>query len=426
MVRFSHDDLPASGSTGDWFKDAATGARDTFCSIHSDYPSVTTGIDGSIPGSAGSVRKALADAICRKSPAPKPSNPVALFSGGQCPLKYRIEFATVSTRADGLTHNANYGINVWGGIGGVGTRKNPNFPNEFLTLRCHGIVPGNRSPTPMTLDLFASFFERFTSIQVTQVYTIDGEPDLCGNPNPQYPPELTKPLPIPFPVPPLSPPPGGFPPLPVVIPTGIFINNDFNVTIDVGGIEFNFDAGGVEFNLGNRDGCDGSKGSCSAPPGGNFPDDYANKDDVENIVTRVDQTKEAAEGAKTAAEGAKKNTDDAASNDGDHPQNDPNKQNKEQKQEDDPKEEAGIERLLAVEVELLSMPSNRRTQDGRDAPDVNYAGWFEFSTKGVPHPREPIHFERNYFIAPVGSDGYAYTVYNGFTARATVITAKAT
>ena len=424
MVRYSHDDLPETGTSGDFFKDAARVARDTICNIHSDHPAVTTGIDGSIPGSAGSVRKAVMDSICRRSPAPPPSAPRALFSGGQCPVVYQVTFRTESFREGQPTVVQVFNSFLWGNLGAVSVRKNPSSFNELLFMRCHGGSTAPRSPEMIEVGIAGSVLDIYTSVEILQVARIDGLPDICGEPNPQYPPEDSKPLPIPFPIPPVDPPSPAFPPLPIIIPTGIFLDANFDIKIDVGGIQFNFDAGGVEFNLGNRDGCDGSQGSCSNPNAGGFPDDYANKDDVEDIINKAEEAKNAADGAKNAAEGAKKAADDVANNDGDHPQNDPNKQDKAERGEDDPKEEAGIERLLAVRVDLLEKPSNIREQFGNGAPNVYYAGWFQFSTKGSPHPRNYIHFEDNYFIAPTGADGFSYTVYQGIRAKHTVITAK--
>jgi len=427
MVRFNHGDLPTSGSSGDFFRDMAAKARDVVCDIHSNFPAVTTGIDGGINSGAVAVRKGFMDSMCAGSPAPPPPEPRALFPGGQCPTKYRIIFETRYIDPVFGLQIGSYGVNVWGAIGGVGVRGSTNNSGveiDILTLVCRGLASSTRTEAPIKLDLIT--MNKGTAVEVLQVYTLDGDADNCGDPNPQYPPEYGKPLPVPFPIPGFPSPVPDAPPLPIFLPTPVFIKPDFNISIDIGGVTFNFDAGGVEFNLGNRDGCDGSQGSCNGSPGGSFPTDYANKDDVANLGGKIDGAKDAAEGAKDFAQGAKKAADDAANNDGDHPQNDPNKQDKDEKGEDDPKEDAGIERLLAVQVFLTQIPTNLRTQAGSGAPDVLYAGWFEFSTKGVPHPRHPIHFDKNYFLAPVGADGYAYTVYNGVRAKHTVITAKAT
>jgi len=424
MVRFSHDELPESGTSGDWFKDTAAKARDALCDVHADYPAVTTGIDGSLPGSAGSVRKAIMDSICRRSPATPPPEPDALFAGGQCATKYRMIFEVRSTSDVFGEFIQPYGVNVWGNISGVSIGRDTVANKEVLQVRCHGLASSPYNPELVKLNLVSSFFEKFSGVTLQQVYTLDGDADICGNPNPQYPPDYSRDLPIPYPVPPAPAPSPNFPPLPIFLPIGAYFSPRFDINIDVGGINFSFDAGGVEFNLGNRDGCDGSQGSCSAPPSGSFPDDYANKDDIAGVNDNIDQAKDFAERAKDAAEGAKKVADDAANNDGDHPANDPNKQDKTERSEDDPKEEAGIERLLGVQVFLTEFQKNIRTQDGGSAPDVRYAGWFQFSTKGLPHPRNYIHFEENYFIAPVGADGFSYTVYEGIRARHTVVTAK--
>lgn len=418
MVRYTHGELAGSGSTGDFFFDAAKQARDTLCDIHSKYSGAVTGINGEISPGVAVIRDALLNNICKDSPTPPPADLSLQFSGGQCPTKYRMVFEVQSGVPPQIPVTFPYGVNVWGNISGISIKKTSTGTQETLCVRCHGLASGAYNPELVTLELISSFYETFTSVELQQVYTVDGDPDVCGNPNPQYPPTSSRPLPVPFPVPPFIPPTAPSFPIPIVVPVGVFIKPDFNITIDVGGIEFNFDAGGVTFELGNFEGCTGEPGTCSAPPGGDFPDDYANKDDVAEIIEKAQE-------GVTAAQAAQKAADDAANNDGDHPQNDPNKQNKEQKEEDDPKEEDAIERLLAVEVEILERPSNARVQNGDQAPDIIYAGWFEFKTKGTPHPRVPIHFDRNYFIAPVGADGFAYTVYNGFRARHKIITAKA-
>ena len=80
--------------------------------------------------------------------------------------------------------------------------------------------------------------------------------------------------------------------------------------------------------------------------------------------------------------------------------------------------------LAAVEITLTSYPKNIRSQEGGDAPDVLYAGWFEFMRAGKALPREPIHFEKGVFVAPTGVDGYAFTLYTGVEGKAVAITKK--
>lgn len=90
------------------------------------------------------------------------------------------------------------------------------------------------------------------------------------------------------------------------------------------------------------------------------------------------------------------------------------------KLEEDPKEEEVGPDLEYVRVELTSIPANAKTQFGAGAPNVIYAGWFEFRTVGSYYNRQPIHFLDNLFVPPPGATGYAYTLYNGFRGRATV------
>ncbi len=80
--------------------------------------------------------------------------------------------------------------------------------------------------------------------------------------------------------------------------------------------------------------------------------------------------------------------------------------------------------LEAVEVTLTAIPVNLRQQEGYAAPNVLYAGWFEFTRNGKALPREPIHFENGVFLAPTGVDGYAFTLYTGVQGSAVAITKK--
>ena len=83
-----------------------------------------------------------------------------------------------------------------------------------------------------------------------------------------------------------------------------------------------------------------------------------------------------------------------------------------------------VDYLVAVEVTLTAVPVNIRSQEGNAAPDVLYAGWFEFMRAGKALPRENIHFRQGVFIAPTGVDGYAFTLYTGVQGTAVAITKK--
>lgn len=412
MVRFTHEEIPSDSENRAGYgfaKDVARQARNAACSLYDKYPAAATA--GTIPGSpAHQWMKGFWEDMCAKAPGERPPDPESPFNGGQCQcIPYLINFRIV--RGDGTSSGIST-VTRTGPIIGFTSQDSEFGTRSFI---CISTNCSTTPPSQTTSVINTAFTVDEPTLEVISITRADGLPDNCGNPPASYvPPYNGTPLDSEKEVPYEPKEPGGTGVGIGIIVPFVFIKPEVAVNVDVGGVEVKFDLGGVEFNITNKFG-DGEPGSVGSEP-----------PDLTKIEQLAREAKEAAEESKEAAEGAKKLGEDAANNDGDHPQNDPNKQEKETKQEDDPKEEDAIERLLAVQVELLSMPSNRRTQDGGDAPDVQYAGWFEWKTKGTPHPRVPIHFERNYFTAPVGADGYAYTVYNGFTARAIVITAKAT
>lgn len=412
MVRFSHEEIPSDSDDPSGYgfaKDVARQARNAACSLYDKYPGAASA--GTVPGSpAQQWIDAFWRDMCRKAPGTRPPQPKQQYSGGQCDcVAYTVRFRLL------FNNGTATGQSFFGVTGKIRGFTSTDLPNGSRQFTCLHMVCTNGVPSPAQSNFELAAISLNPRLEIISITRNDGQPDNCGSPPPSW-------------LPPFNGTPGAGEKIKPYVPRNpdspgsgwnisipfAFIDADANVNVDVGGVNLNFDLGGVTFNIDNKFG-DGSPGSVGGEP-----------PDLSGLEGAIEAAKNAAEGAKNAAEAAKKRIDDRNNNDGDDPQNDPNKQEKEPKQEDDPKEEDGIERLLAVEVELLSKPSNRRTQDGGDAPNVEYAGWFEFKTKGSPHPRVPIHFERNYYIAPTGADGYAYTVYNGFAARAIVITAKAT
>jgi len=419
MVSFSHDEIPSDppplGGSYNFAKDIARQARDAACGLYSDFPGLVTA--GTIPGSpAHEWIRGFWNDMCRNAPPPLPPPPEPPFSGGQCPcvsyrIAYRVRSFPEAEFSPTLFTTRNGRIQGFGSI-------------PFGSLRSYTVTwtpcSGGVEQSPVT-DVYLT--DGGTSeVQIQGITRVDGLPDECGDPPPVYPPP-TKPVPpgseytTPYNPPGTDKPGNGFN---ITVPL-VYVDAEANLNIDVGGVTVNFDLGGVSFNIDNKFG-DGSPGSIGNPPS-EVPD-YT--DAINGAKNAADAAKTAADDAKTAADDAAKAARDRAGNRPGDPQNDPNQQEKDEKTEEDPKEEDAINRLLAVQVDVLQMPRNRRTQDGGDAPDVNYCGWFEFKTKGIPHPRVPIHFESNYFIAPVGADGYAYTLYNGFKGRAIVITSKDT
>lgn len=420
MVRFSHDEIPSNSDPGSGYgfaKDVARQARNAACSLYDKYPGAATA--GTIPGSpAHEWMRGFWNDMCRKAPGTRPDPPKKQHTGGQCAcVDYRITYQL--RNKDGSS--SGLGTSVLNGkITGFGSRTTNGGIVRVFT--CTHEKCTNGVPVTTVTDLNQSFVENDPKLEIVSVVRVDGQPDNCGDPPASYPPplngtppsgELTKPY---TPKDPKAPGVG----FGIFVPF-VFVDANANVNVDVGGVNLNFDLGGVTFNIDNKFG-DGSPGSV----GGKEPDLSGLEEAIDQAKNAAEAAKNAADQAKNAADQAKKVSEDRSNNDGDDPQNDPNKQDKTDRDEDDPKEEAGIERLLAVRVTLLEKPTNIREQDGGDAPNVYYAGWFQFSTKGTPHPRNYIHFEDNYFLAPVGADGFSYTVYQGIRAKHTIITAKET
>lgn len=411
MVTYRHDELdnatpPPAGYS--FVKEVAKQARNAVCSLYSSYPGAFT--LGAIPGTpAETWTHAFMNDVCNNSPTPTPPPENPPFEGGQCPVMYIVS-GTQDIYREGdptVVYETTWQQAVMGKIQGSGIDAEGELGAGWIRY----MVQGDGSKQLLGLGLNPPISGE-VGFAITSIVRQDGLPDECGNPPNGY-------IPIPLPAlddpiwrPPFVPlPPGAGNGWDIKIPFG-WIDADFNLNVDVGGVTVNIDFGGITVDLGNRDG-DGSPGSFDG-----------SRPDLDGLRDAIDGARDAAEGARDSADGAKDAIRDYASNDPSSPFNDPDKQNRDEKSEDDPKDEDGIDRLLAVEVQLTQMPANKKSQAGAGAPDVVYAGWFEFKKGDHCFPRQPIHFGLNRYNAPQGATGYGYTVYMGFEAKATVITAK--
>lgn len=404
MTFVPHDDIPSVAPTApgyEFSKDVIRQARDAACSLYSRYPGAFTA--GAVPGTpAETWTQGFWNDVCRKSPTPNPPPTTPPFEGGQCPVEYVVRVKqTWFNNVDPETIYEQVSFQgVTGKIQGAGWENGDHYMLDRN---------GNRRILGLGLD---PNVVTETSFVIESIERLDGLPDECGNLPAGYVPIPLPPISDPGWNPPYLPPPGGTAPgFKITLPFG-WLNPEFNLNIDVGGITLKFDLGGITFNLGDRSG-DGSPGSFD----GNQPD-------LGGLEDAINNARDAANNARDAANGARDAANNRNTNDPDDPLNDPDKQNRDPKGEDDPKEEDELERLLAVEVELTEKPKNAKNQWGDGAPDVYYAGWFEFLANGKAFNRTPIHFDLTRFNAPPGATGYAYTLYYGFKGKATVITAK--
>jgi len=337
------------------------------------------------------------DNLCPPPDSPPP--PESPFVGGQCcDVLYQVKVAV--TTASGTTISTYNGI--YGTVKGIESNAYGADQTEFFLVsqRCNGTVVRNnlgRGYNP-------------TTRKITQVIRSDGKPDNCGNPPKQYPPApgfkpsdfTSPPTPITLndndtlnliftlvpPLPPLNIK-DLFPPIQVVI-------KDPKLVISVP-FNFNFDN---TINIGRPGSGDGFGAS-----------DRDTINNINNITTEtINNTTNIDNSINTIIR--RERNEPVPDTDFD-PFPSPK-----------PPGKYDQERLFAVEVQLTVVPKNAKKQFGAGAPDVVYAGWFEWRRKGFVSPREPINFEKTVFLAPIGVDGFAYTLYNGFQGVATPVVNK--
>ncbi|MGL5808568.1 MAG: hypothetical protein ACRCYQ_01330 [Nocardioides sp.] len=386
------------------FEKVVNAARDFACTLYKNKPGEI------IPNALDDGLYAAWDKLCGeppKSPPDLPLPPATPFVGGQCcDVVYNVAGTFTSTS----------GTTPWsldlkrGSIIGLEGIRQTTLSDSFWLIRkrCNGTIER---------DLVASG-ARPVSCKITSVVRVDGKPDNCGNPPKRYP--DTSPAP-----------PEGYtsPPTPIVINNNETINYVFNlkpptrsgnplnllppIKVDINNptlnltvpLEFNFNG---DINIGTP----GGGGGFTETDRNNL-NDIKNKND--NINTTTNNTNITLNQVVTNINTEINNGRNRKRPDGDFLPSPPPK----------PPGKHDQEYLEAVEVKLLSVPRNAKKQSGGASPDVVYAGWFEFTRKGKALPRDPIHFEGSVFKAPEGADGFAYTLYTGYTGEATPIINKA-
>lgn len=377
-------------------------AKKFACGIYKNVPGAL------VPKPTDAGYKAIWDDLCYEPPPSSlpglPPPPQSQVPGGQCdaPYRYVAEISYINTDftppKEIVTSSAVGGFTKILGysFGDLNGQKRLFIQTEAY----NGDYREKIVPT-WTGDI------RFSPTMLNfSVFRTDGGVDNCGSSPKKFPP-----------APP--PPPDGYNSPPTVI-----INNDgdeykfiFNlqpptiqkypddplppITINVGGDDndLNFD---IDFNFG---------GDISINPpgggGGNLPSGFAPK--FANL----------GDGLAGVSGGVSKLEDGFGFSF--NPPNfvDSPEVNKEEEQiEGGGKEEDDKEGLLGVLVELTKLPTD--VQFG--TPNINFAGWFTFLVQSGYAPREPINFERGYFIAPPGATGYALTFTKGAEGRVTVYT----
>lgn len=344
----------------------AESSREFGCRLWRSYPSSWT---RSTP--EGSPARQFWNSVCNPPDPPLLPNPPD-FSGGQCDFRYNLNIQVAvfpSTLNCDRPGDPLQSINavVWGPIQQVALDRPAGNCGGFdrVFCVCHGNGAFIRNPNLVVVALGFGSLGRFESIRSVTVSPQSGDPDNCGDPPPAYPPD--------------NPPQPGEETFNVTFDTDV--TNDLSFDLTWNRVEFSvpvtfeFEAGDASINF---DGID-----INLSPGNSWGIEPPPRDS-----------------APVPAPAPPPNSEDY-------------------NEDEKPVSESG-EEMVGVEVayitlELTSIPANADTQWGRNAPDVYYAGWFEFQTEGFNYPRQPIHFEKNIYIPPRGATGYAYTLYETFS-----------
>lgn len=376
MADISHKDLLESlgDSAAGFTKNLANAVGNFACDLYRKYPGALTF------GDTGNYSKGVWDELCFSRPASPPAAPKPTFVGGQCQgVAYRVFYISETVDHPGVppgTYYVERQLDIVGAVrnftyeyrsDGVGYRAEVDSPNG------HHVYPqdgGGRG------------WLRLRSVRVQR---LDGLADNCGD-------EATN-----FPV-------TNIPAnerstnvniqlrngdtynIPVtLVPT----TNNYSLEFDAGDIHVKFDLSGVSFN----------------------PTSISETiNNVENTVVDLSQNVN----NFTAIAVPFISNSVAYSNSF----NFGTFTTKEDSGSSSPADETATDNLAYVTLDITKSPRNAKTQEGELAQDLVYAGWFQFCAEGYYFPREPIHFSKAIFKAPLGATDYAFTLYEGFEAKA--------
>lgn len=366
-------------------------AKSGVCSLYRNHPGFISGTSVPVAG-AGAFRRGLMDSLCGDEPGGLPATEQP-YSGGQCLTDYRWNFSTSRNPRNPQPGDAN-------GEGGFVT-PGPltDFRVEVLinTDVVGGQVIGQWQASFLNglgVRQFGSAVGNYPGDYPQLVFVReDGQTDDCGDPpiawrgTDRYAPdpgELEDDI--------TTPGEGNDITFPIIYAP---VNVDLNITLNLGGVKFNFDLGGLSFDFSEDE-----NGDIVNNDSGDFPDLSDLEDTVDSIDRKTDENPN---------NSPPPNPDDYDSND---------------RTESDDKFEEDVPGIAYVKITLTQLPTAGKSQFGDGSPDVHYAGWFEWLAEGFAYPRQPIHFQNAIFKKEPGATGYAYTLVSGAKGFATVITEK--
>lgn len=245
-LRFSWEDLAEQAATGsiNWALNRTGLTLDQGCAIWRVSPGrfVTNFVNTPIT----SALRGAWDTLCQPRGALPPA-PTPAFPGGQCPVSYRfIAQGRFRRESDGQIFVIDENVILTGPLGGIQSRNINSTQSEFF------MTTGSGEHVLLTgFNFVTNEWLGWTVISVTR---LDGQPDVCGDPPPQYP--ALPATPISFDIDQEYNDGGVELNIPVVyVPVDVTVAPIFR--FNVGGIDFDFDVGGVTINLPGTGGSEG-------------------------------------------------------------------------------------------------------------------------------------------------------------------------
>lgn len=359
-------------------------ARKFYCNLHQNHPAWTVARTFS---NSSLILRAI-DRMCGDGTYVPPPQPVPPYTGGQCDTLYHAfgTFASLNLTScrqqrfwrtrDPLNGNEVesfepiiHSDGFWriqmkdGTVRNLNTISQASYDSDALgTLSGASIFYRDYNLACPNVNV-PQYGDR---VVVDRVVRVDGQPDDCGNPPTEYPPE--------------SPP----------------TDNDLTNTVNVTNIENNTYTYDVTVNRDTNNTI-------------NFPPSIT----VNSVVVNMDIT------GISVGDTTNINLNSGGNFVGVFPP--PPVETEDENAGKELVTEAGtfvetVSNIYAVIVNFTAIPFNAKISSGANAPRIIYGGWVEFRIGANYLPREYIDFDNSTFLAPKGATGYAVTIKLGYTA----------
>lgn len=360
-------------SVGSFLGDALHNASNFACQLHYNTPGVIFDVSP--------FNRELWRSLCRDRPSGLPPAPpsAAPFSGGQCPVTYRLTLHIIYKT--GPASNPNYYVgDFYGPIQSVRlVRVEPPQSGMFgdlqdLEVVCYGVPGEARSASPRVVRIAP--FDYLQSIDNIKVVRVDGQPDNCGDLS-----TVVKPVVLPASQ------------RTTIINIQTDQNNSVTAILDFPSTSVDFDLSvPLKVTIDNRKFHLNIDGWHTG-----FPSPSISLPDVEKVLSDNVLQFEGALNQYFAPVNPSINNNLILVS--------PSAGKKKGGEE---KNISGAQWLI---WDLTRLPD--KAQYGENSPTVYFAGWFSFYKEGRCMERRQINYQRGIVRFPDGADGYGYTFTNG-------------